>query len=67
MSIKFMAVTIGLGNGCSAGLTEDNELMINHSNRTTMVDNQISTGVRTKKQLDNMIEYLNRLRIHLPE
>ena len=65
---KFMSVTIGAGSGCSFGIAyDDDELMVNHSDRNTKVNKQIGTGVRTKAQFDQMIEHLNRLRIHLPD
>lgn len=61
------SVGIGLGNGCSAGLSLKNELLINFFNHETRASKQINFGYRTRAQVDELLGYIGHLKIHLPE
>ncbi len=56
-------IYIGVRNGVDIGITEDNHVVARFSNVSNETD-VINFGPATKSTFDNLISYLERLRIH---
>jgi hypothetical protein len=56
------AVAVSLGNGNYIGIDENNDLSLIHD--TTRSKYRFNLGPATRKRIDNLQEYLERLKCH---
>lgn len=60
---KNFSIYIMTGNGVLVGITDEEELLFTDKDERFL----FYTGIKSKQQIKFLIEYLDRLSIHLPE
>lgn len=61
-----MSLYVGMGKGRVCGLTDQNEIVIQTGDQKSNITGQVILGACTQQELDDLIENLTHLRIHLP-